>query len=65
MLVIIPEDFDDGFTIDDQGKPLNVRGNKRGMHTTDLVKRDFVHLDIDYKQMGVGGEDSCITVKKI
>ena len=54
----IPEDFDDGFTIDDQGKPLNVRGNKRGMHTTDLVKRDLVHLDIDHKQMGVGGEDS-------
>ncbi|GIS53775.1 hypothetical protein Ct9H90mP29_08170 [bacterium] len=31
-----------------------IRGGK---HTTDLVKRDLVHLDIDHKQMGVGGEE--------
>jgi len=28
------------------------------MHPTDLVERDFVELNIDYKQTGVGGEDS-------
>ena len=28
------------------------------MHTIDLVERELVHLDIDHKQMGVGGENS-------
>ena len=28
------------------------------MHPTDLIERDFVELNIDYKQTGVGGEDS-------
>jgi beta-galactosidase len=28
------------------------------MHPTDLVERDFVELNIDHKQTGVGGEDS-------
>jgi beta-galactosidase len=28
------------------------------MHPADLVERDFVELNIDYKQTGVGGEDS-------
>lgn len=28
------------------------------MHPTDLAERDFVELNIDYKQTGVGGEDS-------
>ncbi|MGB7294709.1 MAG: glycoside hydrolase family 2 TIM barrel-domain containing protein [Candidatus Aminicenantales bacterium] len=28
------------------------------MHPTDLVERDYVELNIDYKQTGVGGEDS-------
>ena len=54
----IPEDFDDGFIMDKQGRSLNVRKNKKQMHTTDLVERDLVHLDIDHKQMGVAGEDS-------
>lgn len=27
-------------------------------HANDLVKRDFVHIHIDYRQMGVGGDDS-------
>ena len=32
---------------------------KRGsMHPTDLTKRNFVFVNIDYKQMGVGGDDS-------
>jgi len=28
------------------------------MHPTDLVERDFIELNIDHKQTGVGGEDS-------
>jgi beta-galactosidase len=28
------------------------------MHPTDLVKRDYVSLNLDMKQMGVGGDDS-------
>ncbi len=28
------------------------------MHTTDLKERDFVFLNLDYRQMGVGGDDS-------
>ena len=31
---------------------------KRQRHTTDIVERDFVNLNIDYKQMGVGGDNS-------
>ncbi|NJM16483.1 MAG: hypothetical protein HC896_14870 [Bacteroidales bacterium] len=27
-------------------------------HTTDIVHRDMVNLNIDYKQTGVGGDDS-------
>jgi beta-galactosidase len=39
------EDFDEG--------PV-----KRGRHTTDVSKRDFVTVNLDYKQMGVGGDTS-------
>ncbi|NOY61365.1 MAG: hypothetical protein GXO75_20825 [Calditrichaeota bacterium] len=28
------------------------------MHTVDLVKRNFVALNLDYKQMGLGGDNS-------
>ena len=28
------------------------------IHTIDLVKKDFVELNLDYQQMGVGGDDS-------
>jgi beta-galactosidase len=28
------------------------------MHPTDLVERNFIELNVDYKQTGVGGEDS-------
>ncbi len=28
------------------------------MHPTDLVERDFIELNVDFKQTGVGGEDS-------
>jgi beta-galactosidase len=41
------------FTIED------LTGEKRGsLHLTDLKARDFVALNIDYKQTGVGGNDS-------
>ncbi len=39
--------------------PEDLTQKKRGtMHTIDLVERDFVTLHIDYKQMGVGGDNS-------
>ncbi len=28
------------------------------MHTNELPRRDFVTLNLDYRQMGVGGDDS-------
>ncbi|WP_372937900.1 glycoside hydrolase family 2 TIM barrel-domain containing protein [Seonamhaeicola sp.] len=31
---------------------------KQQRHTTDIVKRDFVNVNIDYKQTGVGGDNS-------
>jgi beta-galactosidase len=31
---------------------------KRQTHTVDIQKRDFVNINIDYKQTGVGGDDS-------
>jgi beta-galactosidase len=31
---------------------------KRQRHTTDIVKRDLVNINIDHKQMGVGGDNS-------
>lgn len=27
------------------------------LHTYDLKKEDFINLNIDYRQMGVGGDD--------
>ena len=31
---------------------------KKQRHTTDIVKRDFVNINIDYMQTGVGGDNS-------
>ena len=37
----------------------NLTQKKRGtMYPTDLIERNFVAVNIDYKQMGVGGDDS-------
>ncbi|HPS62726.1 MAG TPA: beta-galactosidase small subunit, partial [Bacteroidales bacterium] len=37
----------------------DLKGFKQGgKHLHDLVKRDFIDLNIDYGQMGVGGDDS-------
>jgi len=41
----LPEDFDSG-------------DKKRQRHTSDLIHRDLVNLNLDYKQMGVGGDTS-------
>ncbi|MDO7172346.1 glycoside hydrolase family 2 TIM barrel-domain containing protein [Mariniflexile sp. AS56] len=32
--------------------------SKQQRHTTDIKKRDFVNINIDYKQTGVGGDNS-------
>ncbi|MBJ6367486.1 glycoside hydrolase family 2 TIM barrel-domain containing protein [Snuella sedimenti] len=32
--------------------------SKQQRHTTDIKKRDLVNINIDYKQMGVGGDNS-------
>ena len=34
------------------------RSEAKNRHTTDVVPRDLVSLNLDYKQMGVGGDDS-------
>jgi len=34
------------------------QSSRGSMHPTDLKERGFVFLNIDYKQMGVGGDDS-------
>jgi beta-galactosidase len=31
---------------------------KQQRHTTDIPQRDFVNINIDYKQTGVGGDNS-------
>ncbi|KJD37224.1 hypothetical protein PW52_01970 [Tamlana sedimentorum] len=31
---------------------------KQQRHTTDIVKRDFVNINIDYEQTGIGGDNS-------
>tara|TARA_R110002049_G_scaffold263116_1_gene439265 strand:- start:28862 stop:32008 length:3147 start_codon:yes stop_codon:yes gene_type:complete len=31
---------------------------KQQRHTTDILKRDLVNINVDYKQMGVGGDNS-------
>jgi len=41
------------FSLEDLSRP-----KRDGFHTTDLVKKDEVFLNIDLGQMGVGGDDS-------
>jgi beta-galactosidase len=35
-----------------------MKGYKSGRHTNDVKPRDLTSVNIDYKQMGVGGDDS-------
>lgn len=38
--------------------PYTTKNIENALHTYDLKKEDFITLNIDYKQMGVGGDDS-------
>ena len=53
-----PENFDDGFDRSKAGTLKAPRKTKKAMHTTDLVKQELIHIDIDHIQMGVAGENS-------
>jgi beta-galactosidase len=39
-------------------KDFDAGESKQQRHTTDIKKRDLVNINIDYKQMGVGGDTS-------
>ena len=48
-----------GFSAHHQyNKDFDAGKTKQQRHTTDIVKRDFVSINIDDKQMGVGGDTS-------
>jgi len=54
-----PEDYDNGeFDLAYVSATNNIRTKKQQRHTIDMVPRDLVNLHIDFKQMGLGGEDS-------
>ncbi len=38
--------------------PYSMEDLEKAMHINELPRRDFVTLNLDYKQMGVGGDDS-------
>ncbi|MFW6267672.1 MAG: beta-galactosidase, partial [Marinilabiliaceae bacterium] len=48
------EDFESPF--DENGRMLNDPDSQR--HTVDVKPRDLTAVDIDFKQMGVGGDNS-------
>ena len=54
------EDMDDGVRKNQPGQYLGARKRivKKQRKPIDLVKRDFISLNIDLKQMGVGGDNS-------
>jgi len=54
----MPDDFDHGFVNSEQKVGSGIKVNKKNLHTTDLVEKNLVNLNIDHFQMGVGGEDS-------
>ena len=39
-------------------RDFDAGNTKKQRHTTDIIKRDFVNINIDYGQTGVGGDDS-------
>jgi len=47
------EDFDTG---ENSNERIYTRPHG---HTNDIKPRDFINLNIDYKQTGVGGDNSC------
>ena len=54
------EDFDDGIRENNPGEELSSRTRivKKQRKPIDIPKRDFISLNIDLKQMGVGGDNS-------
>ncbi|MAL86185.1 MAG: hypothetical protein CMI23_07515 [Opitutae bacterium] len=52
--------MDDGVRKNQPGQYLGARKRivKKQRKPIDLIKRDFISLNIDLKQMGVGGDDS-------
>ena len=54
------EDMDDGISKNKPGQFLGARKRivKKQRKPIDLIKRDFISLNIDLKQMGVGGDNS-------
>ena len=57
IMIYTPQVFD--FNAHHQyNDDFDAGGTKQQRHTVDIVKRDFVNINIDYKQMGVGGDNS-------
>ena len=54
------EDFDDGLIPQKAGETLAVRQRlvKMQRKPVDVPKREFISLNVDLKQMGVGGDNS-------
>ena len=54
------EDFDDGLSPNKPGENVGSRKRivKKQRKPIDLVKRNFISLNVDLKQMGVGGDNS-------
>jgi beta-galactosidase len=54
------EDFDDGLSENEPGQKSSPRSRivKKQRKPIDVPKRDFISLNIDLKQMGVGGDNS-------
>ena len=54
------EDFDDGLRPNNPGEKVGTRKRiiKKQRKPIDVPKRDFISLNIDLKQMGVGGDNS-------
>ena len=54
------EDFDDGIRENNPGEELSSRSRivKKQRKPIDVIKRDFISLNIDLKQMGIGGDNS-------
>ena len=38
--------------------PYSMEDLEKAMHIHELPRRDFITLNLDYRQMGVGGDDS-------
>ena len=52
-------DFDNGNAeLTTRSATSNIRTKKQHRHTIDMSPRKLINVHIDYKQMGVGGEDS-------